>query len=87
VPAHGLRHQHLQVRHEDGRLKMKPVKVVLVLALTGLLTLAAAGWSEVRAQESSEDLAKKLQNPVASLISVPLQFNWDIGIGPEDASR
>jgi hypothetical protein len=66
---------------------MKPVKVVLVSALTGLLTLAGIGWSEVRAQESEEDLAKKLQNPVASLISVPLQFNWDTGIGPEDASR
>lgn len=24
---------------------------------------------------------------MAGLISVPLQFNWDTGIGPEDASR
>ena len=30
---------------------------------------------------------KKLQNPVADLISVPVQNNWDFGIGPEDAMR
>ena len=33
------------------------------------------------------ELAKKLQNPVASLISVPIQNNWDFGIGPENAMR
>jgi hypothetical protein len=41
-----------------------------------------------RAQTSNEaELAKKLQNPVADLISVPLQNNWDFGIGPADAMR
>jgi hypothetical protein len=36
---------------------------------------------------SDADLAKKLSNPVASLISVPIQFNYDTGYGPKDADR
>ena len=38
-------------------------------------------------QASTAALAQKLQNPVADLISVPLQNNWDFGIGPADAMR
>ena len=36
------------------------------------------------AQENAEALAKKLSNPVAALISVPLQLNYDQDIGPAD---
>lgn len=37
--------------------------------------------------DSQAELAKKLSNPVASLISVPIQNNWDFGIGPADAMK
>jgi hypothetical protein len=37
--------------------------------------------------QDSAALAKKLANPVASLISVPLQLNYDSDIGPSDGSR
>ncbi|MFI4882164.1 MAG: transporter [Phycisphaerales bacterium JB064] len=35
----------------------------------------------------TDDLAKKLQNPMADLISVPLQLNYDNGYGANDAER
>jgi hypothetical protein len=37
--------------------------------------------------ESSKELVKKLQNPVANLISVPLQYNADFGIGSNNATK
>lgn len=55
------------------------------LGLAGALLLSA-GCQHANAQ-SEEDLAKKLSNPVANLISVPLQFNYDKNIGPSDGRR
>jgi len=55
------------------------------------LTLApnyiAEAPSAPAAAGDSAELAKKLSNPVASLISLPLQFNYDEGFGPKDAYK
>ena len=38
------------------------------------------------ATDQATDLAKQQQNPISSLISVPLQANWDFGLGDRDAT-
>jgi len=48
--------------------------------LAVLLTLPGAA-----AAQTADELAKQTQNPVSSLISVPLQGNWDFGLGDRDA--
>ena len=47
-----------------------------------LLAVCLPYASVVLAQDSDAELAKKLANPVASLISVPMQLNYDEKIGP-----
>lgn len=43
--------------------------------------------AEPAAVDDAAELAKKLNNPIASLISVPLKYSWDTGIDPGDRDR
>jgi len=50
--------------------------LVLLLVMTGLCVSAFG--------QDDEDLAKKLANPIASLISIPIQANYDENYGAAD---
>jgi len=49
-------------------------------------TLLVVGGAVGVCAQSADELAKQTQNPVASLISVPFQANWDVGIGAREAT-
>lgn len=55
------------------------MKRYVLAGVLALLPFAAYAQDE---QADNEHLAKQLANPVADLISLPIQFNYDSGYGP-----
>jgi len=58
----------------------------LIIALAVMIP-AHAQQEAAAPSDDAADLAKKLQNPVAALISVPIKLDWDTGIGSAGADR
>jgi hypothetical protein len=54
----------------------------LATAITALLALTLPAFSS--ANDSSASLAQELTNPIADLITMPIQMNIDQDIGPAD---
>lgn len=50
----------------------------------GMVTAGMFLTSNLCAEHSDEEIARKLSNPIASMISLPFQFNYDSDIGPND---
>jgi hypothetical protein len=71
---------------ENSR-KTRKQRILSILPAV-LFTLALGAYPNIGyPDESHQDLAKKLSNPVADLIMVPLQGNYDGGIGPKDQGQ
>ena len=59
----------------------------LVCLLASCSVARAVAQDAAASGSDAEHIAKQLSNPVATLVSVPLQFNWDQGVGPDDDLR
>jgi hypothetical protein len=70
-------------------MKTNLSQCAIAFGLSSVLLSSAYGQADAAANSDTEkekmaEIAKKLNNPVASLISVPLQSNFDFGGGPDD---
>jgi hypothetical protein len=64
---------------------------LIALALAGSVFISprvlADETNSAAGGKSTEELAKEAQNPVAKLISVPFQNNFNFGVGPNDVTQ
>jgi hypothetical protein len=66
------------------RCSQKLIMVALMGILVNWVSLVLAEETK-SSNDNSGDLAMKLQNPIAKLINVPIQNNWNFGIGSTQA--
>ena len=59
---------------------------VLLMIVFLLAALSSQAAEPVTQQTSAEELVKQAQNPIAHLISVPLQNNWYFGAGKKSGT-
>jgi hypothetical protein len=64
----------------SNRRKVPPLGLVLLA-----LIFTSTGLAQT--DEQKAELAKQSQNPVANMISLPLQFNFNFGLGEYDRSQ
>ncbi len=62
-------------------------RICATIGFAGLLLMSLGVGFDAWAQESETELAKKTQNPVANLISIPLQNRMLFGIGPNHRTQ
>lgn len=59
------------------------MKPQLIIPIIGVIATTGANAAE----KSNTDIAKDLSNPLAKIINMPLQQNWDYGAGPDGTGQ
>jgi hypothetical protein len=75
---------HVMVDDRSARGIASPPRCVVACALAALATAAGSSSAAENGADDAADIAMKLNNPIASLVSVPMQLNYDRGIGSAD---
>ena len=69
-------------------VSLRLAAIVAVAWLAGSATAIAQTATDAPAAPASDaDLAQQLNNPLANLVAIPFQFNWDQPVGPDEDAR
>jgi len=67
--------------------RLTPVTPIFVVILLIFALFSANAAESDNDSKTTEELAKESQNPIANLISVPFQNNFNFGVGPNDTTQ
>src|SRR5262245_25993697 len=74
-------------RSQRPRHRYAVLPLILAVASVPLAASHAAAQQPAPPAQDSAELAKQLANPLASLVSMPFQFNWEQNVGPSELTR
>mgnify|MGYP000709430454 CR=1 FL=1 len=80
----GRRQLDRRRRHADDRLDSAGRGLTVFFELVAFAKFSIAAWGTANSESDSADLAQELTNPIADLITLPVQVNFDNDIGPLD---